>query len=157
MTEPDPSDKSFNDYLDGKSELSKIYSRTSAAEPHPTTDAKILDSARNASAINQADRKSPQSARSRWTIPLSLAAAVVMAVLIFQIVPERPIEPTSLTHTETRAAATAAPERLLQDISTQIHKGELEQARQAYTLFKQLFPDYVIDYSRYPELRDWQD
>lgn len=66
------------DLLPGEEHLSRLYQETATAIPPPGLDAAILDAAR------QATRQHPRRvfflASRKWTVPLSLAAALVVTI-----------------------------------------------------------------------------
>lgn len=74
-------DKELNDYLQGNSELSRRYQRDKASGPPAHLDKLILDAAKN----EIKPRHMP-----RWTVPLSIAAVMVIGVsIVFNIYREQ--------------------------------------------------------------------
>ena len=73
-------DKELDDYLAGKSPLSKIYSSGNGLDSPVHLDRSIRQMAQQAQGRHS--KGSTQPAKSRWYIPLSIAAAILIAVLV---------------------------------------------------------------------------
>jgi len=72
-------DKELNDYLDGNSDVSKTYRASNSSEPSSSLDDAILLAAKEA--IENTERKiKPSFHKSRWTVPISIAAMVTLSV-----------------------------------------------------------------------------
>lgn len=70
----DPRDTDLQRYLDGDSPLSHRYRQASAESPPPGLDDAILKAARDAVTAR------PRRRRSRWAVPLALAATTLLGV-----------------------------------------------------------------------------
>lgn len=82
-------DRILEEYLKGKSSLSKSYRKESVEEPPAHLDAAIITSAKNAIKKNN---KITRPAFGRWYVPLSLAAVVVITFsVVFKIYDEKTI------------------------------------------------------------------
>jgi hypothetical protein len=68
----------MTDRLLGEERLSRLYQETTTAMPPPGLDAAILDAARQAS--RQKPRRGSFLALRKWTVPLSLAAALIVTI-----------------------------------------------------------------------------
>ncbi|GMQ91808.1 MAG: hypothetical protein BMS9Abin11_1123 [Gammaproteobacteria bacterium] len=71
-------DKEFDKYLEGNSELSRLYRDAAQLRPSPEVDDAILAEARRALKPRAQVISSPFA--SNWTVPLSLAAILVLSV-----------------------------------------------------------------------------
>ncbi|HEX20500.1 MAG TPA: hypothetical protein ENG78_06760 [Acidiferrobacteraceae bacterium] len=71
-------DKEFDKYLEGNSELSRLYRDAAQLRPSPEVDDAILAEARRALKPRAQAISSPFA--SNWTVPLSLAAILVLSV-----------------------------------------------------------------------------
>lgn len=79
MANNEQDDKELNDYLDGNSGLSKSYRASSLNEPPSSLDDAILSAAKEA-VENTAQKEKPIFHKSRWTLPVSIAAMVTLSV-----------------------------------------------------------------------------
>ena len=154
MTEPTPSDKNFDEYMTGKSKLSALYQNSETSGPNEFLDQTILNAARDE--VNAKNSKTEKI--HRWHIPVSIAAALITAIIIIQVVPQKELNVADLDHKTASdeskvTAGKAAPERLLDKISAHIESNEIEKAKEEYRIFLKLFPDYKIDYKKHPEVK----
>lgn len=79
-------DKQFDEYLDGKSNLSEKYAELGDAGPPPELDAAILAEAKRASRMH-----SHAEPTRRWVVPVSLAATVMICLsLALNVLREAP-------------------------------------------------------------------
>ncbi|MBT8144995.1 MAG: hypothetical protein KJO55_09860 [Gammaproteobacteria bacterium] len=108
-------DKTLEDYLDGKSSVSRAYNKLDNSEPAAATDAAILAAARDA--IDTDDNKVVQLARwRRWTLPTALAATVVVAVpLVVHVFDDSQVSPISSVEVRDPVAGESASPAILSD------------------------------------------
>jgi len=73
-----PGDQAFEEYLQGGSNLSRRYRETSQMQPPKHLDEKILTASRKA--VDAKPRLAYSPFSSTWTVPVSLAAVLVLSV-----------------------------------------------------------------------------
>ncbi|HIF50795.1 MAG TPA: hypothetical protein EYQ42_04580 [Thiotrichaceae bacterium] len=79
MANTDQNDKELNEYLNGDSNISKAYRASNSSEPSSTLDDAILSAAKEA-VENTAQKEKPAFHKSRWTLPVSIAAMITLSV-----------------------------------------------------------------------------
>jgi hypothetical protein len=79
MAHNDQNDKELNNYLNGNSDLSNSYRASNTVEPPVHLDEAILLSAKEA-VVNAKQEAKPVFHRSRWTLPVSIAAVITLSV-----------------------------------------------------------------------------
>lgn len=79
MSNNEQDDNELNDYLNGDSELSKVYRATKTGAPSADLDKNILQAAKDA--VESKKSKSNQRFhKSKWSLPVSIAAMVTLSV-----------------------------------------------------------------------------
>lgn len=79
MANKEPNDKELNDYLQGNSDLSKVYRASNGAEPPDHLNEKILSAAKEAVASSKKKSKVTFH-KSPWVRPVSIAAMITLSV-----------------------------------------------------------------------------
>ena len=143
-------DKQFEDYLDGKSELSRRYKKLGDTEPPTDLDAAILAKAEQAVKV----RWLPSHSR-KWMVPVSIAATIMIAFSLVLnvmreasqhsdadpyfdvIVPaESPAVPAASQSSEGKLRSLALPSGVLPekpDGAGRVDQGESALAQQGYS------------------------
>lgn len=139
-----PDDQLLDRYLDGHSEVSRAYRRTSAPQPSADLDRRILDMARSELEKAPLARTAPRRG-NRWRTPLAAAAVIVLSfgVLINlqredtlpTTVPELPAQrrPEAAKEAERAPAPAVAPEAIRAEpqVSQQKAERDAEQKRRS--------------------------
>ena len=86
MTGEDQKDQKLEQYLEGKDGLSQKYQQVSAESPPHEIDEAILASSRRAVSAKPVSVVAPFS--TRWHVPLSIAAVVVLSVIVVFNIPD---------------------------------------------------------------------
>jgi len=157
MADQANNDKEFEEFLTGKTGLSNVYQHSTTQGPSEFTDKAILNAAKQ----EVASHSSGTAGKYRWHIPVTVAAGLVMAVIIFQVVPTtddinseiQVVDSTPVNKKQVVAAAKAGPDRLLEKIATHLKNNDPVSAKAEYKVFRDLFPKHEIDYKKYPELK----
>ena len=89
----EPRDQELEDYLAGKSEISRLYRQAPAELPSPELDAQICAAAR----IGLTPR------RPRWMMPLSAAAVLMLSVGVLLRMQQEGVTPVPVEKTATQA------------------------------------------------------
>ncbi len=160
MAEQPPSDTEFENYLAGKSPLSKAYQQTPETGPGPHIDNAILNAARDEVSKKHS---SASSKGYNWYVPMALAASIFVAVGVIRIYSTNPDSDSdseqiagntdNTSQSDITAAGKSSPERVLDKISKLVEQSETELAAEQYQAFVELFPDYKIDFNKYPNLK----
>jgi hypothetical protein len=79
MANNDQNDNELNEYLNGKSDVSKAYRASNTTEPATHLDEKILSVAKEA-VENKKQKTSPKFHKAPWVKPVSIAAIVTLSV-----------------------------------------------------------------------------
>ena len=156
MSNSDNTDNELDKYLEGDSNLSETYRSIQDEGPSIKLDEKILTAARK-----EVEAHTPGLSRRPWMIPVALAASLVLGILALQFarqdtvpVPE-PIAGDSQHQplNEHDASAKTAPEIMLEKINRLLADGKQEEAEVKFQSFRQVFPEYRIDFEKYPALK----
>ncbi len=159
MAEKPSSDTEFEEYLAGKSPLSKTYQQTPETGPSEFVDMAILKAAREE--VNKKHTGGGSGKGYNWYVPMALAASVLVAVGVIRLYSTDPAADSELiagngdqsTQTDISAAGKPSPERLLDHISELVAQSKTEMAAEQYEAYKELFPDHEIDFNKYPNLK----
>ncbi len=158
MPEQPSSDTEFEDYLAGKTSLSKAYQQTPETGPSEAIDNAILSAAREA----VSKKHSGASGKGyNWYVPMALAASVFVALGVIRIYSSDPaLDPEQIADNinnmgqpDITAAGKSSPERILDRISKLVDQSKTEEAKEQYLAFVELFPNYEIDFNKYPNLK----
>ena len=162
MTEQNREDRHLNTYLHGKSALSELYQQVAGGEPSARTDATIL------AAAKRAGRAKPR--RAHWTIPLALAAMLIIGVSLVWWQQLQLTEPD----TSMESAAPAREQTLPQQLDRSLHDnpaadqwlekilglhnaGKTDQAAAEFRKFRLAYPAYSIDQHRFAALQQYDN
>jgi len=158
MVERPSSDTEFEDYLSGKTPLSRSYQNLPDAGPSQTIDDAILNAARN-----EVSKKHSGASNKgyNWYVPAALAASIFIAIGVLRIYSnnsESDLEQIAgnndhVIQSDITAASKSSPERMLDRISYLIEKSEMDLAKEQYQAFSELFPNHKIDFKKYPNLK----
>jgi len=160
MTEHHDHDKQLDDYLHGKSSVSELYQQLSVDEPDAKTDTAIL------AAAHDATKSKPR--HLSWPIPAAIAALLVLGVSLLWW--QHTQTPTAINSKE--SAAPAQQGSLQQQIDSTLHDnptadqwleqilklhsaGKTAQAASEFKKFRQAYPAYTLDRSRFGELQQY--
>ena len=158
MPEQPSSDTEYEAYLAGKTPLSKAYQQTPETGPSPSIDNAILNAARE----EVTKKHSGASSKGyNWYVPAALAASIFVAVGIIRIYStSQDTESEQIAgntdksaQPDITAASKSSPERMLDHISKLVDQSKTEMATEQYQAFVELFPNYDIDYNKYPNLK----
>jgi hypothetical protein len=158
MTDNKTTKSELEEYLSGKSPLSKLYQQCNVGEPGKDIDEHILNTAKQ----GVESHSSASSHRGyRWYLPTALAASLILAAIIVQIVPtDKTTETGQISESSSQndsrqhsAAGRATPEILLENINNLLAEGKEDEAEKEYKIFTELFPNHQIDYKKYPHLK----
>lgn len=157
MTKRLTPEQEFDEFMSGKTELSRLYQQLDNNGPSEFTDKQIISAAH--SAIG-AQRHGASTNGLRWYIPAAIAASLaVLAVLVvfqFKTDVNAPLDVAEHgTEREINSNIKHDPARLLAVIVQLQKDGKLKQASDQFAAFKQLYPDFVIDFEKYPELKSF--
>ncbi len=160
MTKQHDQNKQLDDYLHGKSGISKLYQQLTAGEPDAKTDATILAASRHTAIIK------PRILR--WMIPAAIAAILVLGVSLFWEQQHRTPAPDNAMESAAPGQQGSFPQQLdrtLHDNPTadqwleQIQKlhtaGKTEQAATEFKKFRLAYPAYTLDRHRFGELQQY--
>ena len=86
MSPKERDDDLLQEYLEGDSELSRLYRRGADEEPGASLDERILAEARRAVSTRRKVAHSPFA--RHWMVPTSLAAVLVLSVSVVLMMPE---------------------------------------------------------------------
>ena len=158
MPEQPSSDTELEAYLAGKTPLSKAYQQTPEAGPGQSIDNAILNAAREEVTKKHAGASSKGY---NWYVPAALAASIFVAVGIIRIYSTSPDVDTVVIAGNTdksaqpdiTAASKSSPERMLDKISKLVDQSKTEKATEQYEAFVELFPNYTVDFDKYPKLK----
>ena len=158
MPEQPLSDTEFEEYLAGQTSLSETYKQTPESGPSEAIDDAILSAARE-SVIKKHSGASGKG--YNWYVPMALAASIFVAIGVIRIYSSDPgtnseqiVENTNnAAQPDITAAGKSSPERMLDHISKLVDQSKTEVATEQYQAFKELFPDYEIDFNKYPNLK----
>jgi hypothetical protein len=104
-------DELLKEYLEGESELSRLYRQDAQEQPDPRLDARILAEARRAVSTRRRVVHSPFA--RHWLVPASLAAVLVLSVGVVVLMPdpalERDAELEQAAESKPAPAAVGAP------------------------------------------------
>ncbi|MGD8925654.1 MAG: hypothetical protein PVG20_02310 [Thioalkalispiraceae bacterium] len=159
MADQKTDDSEFEKYLQGHSPLSKLYADSEAGKPSRHVDDAILAAAKQSVSAHT----SASSQRGyRWYVPVTLAASLILVIFAIRIIPLEKSTDTDLVVEKSgqgdsrqhNAASKATPELMLDKINQLIADGKLDDAQEEYQIFIELFPDYRIDYQKYPKLKN---
>lgn len=100
---PSSEDKELEDYLSGRSDLSRRYKAMSAEEPPAQLDRAVLEKAR-AAAEEGASKVAPFRLPARWVVPFAAAATALLSFAIF-----REVDVTTAVATRQSPAPVMAP------------------------------------------------
>ena len=132
-----------------KTRISSLYQQTQTSGPSKQIDQAILKAAKE-----EISGQSASVVKFRWRIPMSIAAALFAAILILQNINVQDYQiPESGDNEHIVSAGKVAPEILLDKISKHINENDMDSAQEEYQLFRELFPEYKIDYTKHPELK----
>ena len=159
MADQKTSDTEFDDYLKGESALSDLYHQSETNGPGKDIDNAILSAAHQE--VKQTSSGS-SSKTYRWYVPLALAASLIIAVFAIRIIPlDNSLDPDQIAENGQQAntgqhvgSGKAAPDVMLEKINELVVSGNKDEAQQEIELFVELFPDYKIDFSKYPALKE---
>lgn len=90
MSGEERDDELVKAYLEGESELSRLYRQGAHEQPDPRLDARILAEARRAVSAKRRVVHSPFA--RHWLVPASLAAVLVLSVGVVVLMPEPTLE-----------------------------------------------------------------
>ncbi len=156
MTKQHTPTQEFDEFMSGGTELSRLYQQLDNNGPSEFTDKQILSAARRAVATQ---RQGAGTNGIRWYIPAAIAASLavltVLAVFHFQSDVQAPLDVAEhgALERELNSNLKHDPARLLAVIVQLQKDGKSEQASDQFDAFKQLYPDFVIDFEKYPELK----
>lgn len=159
MTKQRNSEQEFDEFMSGHSELSRLYQQTRADGPSEITEQRILAAARKAVDKNG---QTASTTNKRWYVPIAIAASIAMLsiflVLQFQT-DDSDVMKTAEQEDGRDIVSNLKPDPASQlaDIVQLIKAGKTDVAREQFTAFKQLFPDYPIDFQQHPELAQFKD
>lgn len=167
MSDKNQDEKRLSEYLDGKSELSRIYTQTRADAPDARTDARILAEARHATTRTQ---KPVTLRRHQWAMPVAMAAMLLVGIsLLWWQIRETP-EITKGMQSSAPTRDTAFPRQVEKDLQEyptadawlesilKLHQaGNQSQAAAEFKRFRQLYPDYRLDDERYKALQAYDN
>jgi hypothetical protein len=120
MTPRKPEDKLLDDYLDDRSPLSGMYRTGSREEPPAALDAAILAEARRALAPRP----------RRWAIPLSAAAAILLAVGLGIVMTREGVNPIAPAPVSPESTAAAKPEAAAPSLAPRADRRATKPARE---------------------------
>lgn len=158
MAEQPSSDTEFEDFLKGKSPLSSAYQQTSGTGPSEHIDNTILNAARD----EVSKKRSGASNKGyNWFVPMALAASIIVAVGVIRIYFDNSATDSeqiagnsnNAAQSDITAAGKSSPERMLDHISKLVDQSKMDLASEQYQAFVDLFPDYEIDFKKYPNLK----
>lgn len=156
MTKQHTPEQEFDEFMSGKTELSRLYQQLDSNGPSEFTDKQIMSAARRAA---KAHRQGAGTNGIRWYIPVAIAASLalltVLAVFHFQSDVQAPsdIAEHGTQEREINSNLKHDPARLLAVIVQLQKDGKSKQANDQFIAFKQLYPDFIIDFEKYPELK----
>ena len=166
MSEQNQNDKQMNDYLAGKSAISRLYQQIETDEPSPGTDAKILSAAKD-SHDNIAKIAIPK--KQNWPIPAAIAALLILGVSVFwwqyTRIPEPveniqsaapPHETVPLQQLEGSLQEYATAEEWLDAILKLHQAGNRDLAGTEFRKFRQTYPTYRIEAERFKALQEYE-
>ena len=150
MTEQHKDDAMLEQYLDGKSGISKEYNEQDKHQPTTELDSLVLSAARDAI---ETQVKKPKRMSKSWLVPASIAATVVLSFSLIQL--QKPIslfqEAKEMELDLARAPVTVKPAPAKRVLENKLEKKKERRKVESFTpMEEQVSPQQLADAEEMP-------